>query len=391
MGEHSVIETSTVIVGASAAGLASAACLKRSGVDYILLEHGAQVAARWREHYDRLHLHTNRGLSGLPYRPMPKDFPRYPSRDQVVAYLEAYAEKLELAPRFGQEAISVEPADGCWITHTQDASYRSRYVVIATGYTRRTHLPSFPAMDAFQGAIIHSRGYRHGSAYKGQSVLVVGFGNSGGEIAIDLFEQGVRPALAVRGAVNVIPREILGIPVLAIAVYAPRFPPAVADFLFAPLVSLTVGEITTLGLRTLPYGPQQQIARDQRVPLLDVGTITHIRRGHITVYPGITRFSEAGVVFEDGRELAVDTVIMATGYRAALHDFLPAAGCVTDPSGRPLVSGRVSALPGLFFCGFHVVPTGMLREIGIEARQIATAIAGGRHTPTGWIRRRMGF
>jgi len=381
MRDHSGIAASVVIVGASAAGLASAACLKRQGVDYILLEQSERVAVRWRNHYDRLHLHTNRGLSGLPYRPMPSSYPRYPSRDQVVAYLDDYAEQFQLAPRFGQTVVSIEPRDGGWMTITKETSYSSRFVVIATGNAREPQMPSFPGMDRFRGTVLHSRDYRSGAAYRGQSVLVVGFGNSGGEIAIDLYEQGARPALAVRGAVNVIPRDVFGMPVLAIAVYAPKGPPAVSDFLFAPLISLVVGDITKLGLRTLPYGPQQQIARDRRIPLLDIGTIKHIRESHIAAYPGITRFTEAGVVFEDGRELEVGAVIMATGYRPALHDFLPAAARVTDASGSPLVSGRESPLHGLFFCGFHVAPTGMLREIGIEAQRIARAIGAGRHTP----------
>lgn len=380
MSDRAGTEASVVIVGASAAGLAVAACLKRQGVDYVLLEQGAQVAERWRTQYDRLHLHTPRQLSGLPYWPMPRHYPRYPSRDQVVAYLEEYATRFHLAPRFAQTVASVAPADGNWLTRTQEMSYYSRYVVIATGYARQPHLPSFPSMDRFQGTIVHSRDYRTGAAYRGQAVLVVGLGNSGGEIALDLYEQGARPAVAVRGAVNVIPRDLFGIPVLAIAVYAAKGPPAVNDAVFAPLISWALGDVTTLGLRKLPYGPLQQIARDRRIPLLDVGTLRQMRAGHIAVYPGIARFHEGGVVFEDGRELEVATVVLATGYRSALHDFLPVAARVTDAAGVPLVSGRESPLHGLFFCGFHVVPTGMLREIGIEAQRIATAIAAGQHT-----------
>jgi indole-3-pyruvate monooxygenase len=375
MNERSIQETNTVIVGASAAGLATAACLKKLGVDYILLEQGEQVAARWRNHYDRLHLHTNRALSVLPHHPMPANYPRYPSRDQLVAYLEDYNQTLGLAPRVGQKVVSVEQKNSGWITQTQDTTYRSRFVVIATGYARQPQMPTFPGMDEFQGTILHSRDYRSGAAYKGQSVLVVGFGNSGGEIAIDLFEQGAKPALAVRSAVNIIPRDVFGIPVLAFSVYAPKGSPAMKDFLFAPLISLLVGNIGKLGLRKLSYGPQQQIARDKRIPLIDVGTVKLIREGHIAVYPGISRFTEKSVVFEDGRELGVDTVVMATGYRPALHDFLPAAKEVIDANGVPLVSGHESKLPGLYFCGFFVSPTGMLREIGREGRQIAEAIA----------------
>ena len=151
MSAHAGADASTVIVGASAAGLATAACLQRHGVDYLLLEQGAQVAGRWRTHYDRLHLHTPRGLSGLPYRPMPPSYPRYPSRDHVVAYLEDYAAQLHLAPRFGQTVVSIEPRNGGWMICTPERAYRSRYVVIATGHARQPHRPSFPGLERFGG------------------------------------------------------------------------------------------------------------------------------------------------------------------------------------------------------------------------------------------------
>jgi cation diffusion facilitator CzcD-associated flavoprotein CzcO len=374
MTEPTTESAIVVIVGASAAGLATAACLKRSGVDYILLEQSGNVAASWRGHYNRLHLHTNRSLSGLPHHPMPRSYPRYPSRDQVVAYLEEYASALDLKPRFNQRVVSVEQDATGWITRTPDAEYRSRFVVIATGYARQPNMPDFPCQSDFRGTVIHSKQYKTGAAYKGQSVLVVGFGNSGGEIAVDLAEQGAKPALSVRHAVNVIPRDVLGIPILAISVYSPKISYWFSDMLIAPVIAATIGDIRKLGLKKLPYGPNRQMARDRRIPLIDIGTLKLIREGRIAVYGGISRFTETGVVFEDGRELTLDAVVMATGYRPALHDFLPDAARVTDASGVPSVSGGESALPGLYFCGFFVSPTGMLREIAHESQSIAAAI-----------------
>src|SRR5690606_15896178 len=141
MTEPAIESATVVIVGASAAGLATAACLKKSGLDTILLEQSASVGASWRAHDDRLHLPTPRMLSGLPHYPMPRHYPRYPARDQVVAYLEEYANALDLQPRFNQRVVSVEQDASGWITRTPDAAYRSRVVVIATGYARQPNLP----------------------------------------------------------------------------------------------------------------------------------------------------------------------------------------------------------------------------------------------------------
>jgi thioredoxin reductase len=101
----------------------------------------------------------------------------------------------------------------------------------------------------------------------------------------------------------------------------------------------------------------------------------HIKNGRIIEHGSIARFTESGVVFEDGTGLDVDAVVLATGYRPALEEFLPEWSSVCDADGRPRVSGGVTALPGLFFCGQFVSPSGMLREAGAESRRIAAAVA----------------
>ena len=94
------LSTDVVVVGSGPAGLAVGACLRRAGLDFMLLEKERALAPSWRRHYERLHLHTDRAHSGLPYFPMPKSFPRYPSREQVIEYLEAYAESVLARPAF---------------------------------------------------------------------------------------------------------------------------------------------------------------------------------------------------------------------------------------------------------------------------------------------------
>ena len=259
------------------------------------------MGAAWHRHYDRLHLHTAKAYSELPFVPFPKDYPRYPSRLQVIDYLEAYARQFQLEPRFGQQVIAARYANGRWEVQTQDTRYQAMNLVIATGYNREPYLPSWPGQASFRGTLLHSSQYRNGEPFKNQKVLVVGFGNSGGEIAIDLWEHGAQPSLAVRSPVNVIPRELFGIPILAIGIVQRKLPPRLADALNAPILRAVVGDLTRYGLRQLPRGPVTQIQRDARIPLIDVGTIKLIKRGQITVCPGIERFTEEGVIFTDGK------------------------------------------------------------------------------------------
>lgn len=367
--EESSIET--VVVGASAAGLAVGACLKQADLPFVLLEQSDRVASIWRRHYDRLHLHTTKGLSGLPFLPMPDGFPRYPSREQIVAYLEGYADKMELSPLFGEKVLSVEREAGIWVTRTEGRTWRSVNVVLATGYTRRPYLPVWPGVNAYAGKLIHSSEYDSGSRFKSRRVLVVGFGNSAGEIAIDLTEQGAQASLSVRGAVNVVPRDLFGIPILGWGLILKMLPMGLADLVSRPLVRASIGDIRDTGLQVLPYGPNTQIRKYGHIPLLDIGTVDLIRQGGIQVRPGIERFTSSGVVFAGGLEESFDAVVMATGYRPALTEFLRQTEGVLDDRGTPVASGQESSSPGLFFCGFHVSPTGMLREIGIEAKKIS--------------------
>jgi indole-3-pyruvate monooxygenase len=355
--------TDVVVVGAGPAGLACAACLTRAGVSHVLVERKTEVASAWRGHYDRLHLHTSRGYSQLPFYPMPRAYPRYPSRDQVVAYLERYVERLGLEPELGVEVRRLDPRGEGWSVQTSRGSLACRHVVVATGVNGEPNLPTWPGSETFPGPVVHSSAYTNGRELAGRRVLVVGFGNSGGEIALDLLEHGARPAVSIRGPVNVIPRDILGIPVLAIAIPLSRLPPRVADALVWPLLKLYYPSYARLGLRKAKLGPFRQIAVRNKVPLLDIGTTRAMRRGAIDVTGEIEGMHGARVSFRDGAAAEFDAIVLATGFRPRVP-----AGLDGDQAGSDARKAN------LHYCGFYVASTGMLREIGIEARRITADV-----------------
>jgi hypothetical protein len=175
--------------------------------------------------------------------------------------------------------------------------------------------------------------------------------------------------------VNVIPRELLGMPILSIGILLSKLPPKVADVINAPILRFAIGDITRYGLRKLPYGPLTQIHRDGHIPLIDIGTIKLIKNGQITVYEGIKEFTEDRVIFNDGKQAPLDALILAIGYRPEVNKFLTrVSSAVYEENGNPLSRGCEAKVPGLYFCGYYVAPTGMLREIGLEAKRISTAI-----------------
>ena len=366
--------TNTLIIGAGAAGLAAAACLGRHRIPCVILEKEQAVGSAWLNRYERLHLHTHSWFSSLPYLSFPRDFPRYPSRLQFADYLASYAKAFDLSPRFGQSVSSVTRPNDHWVTQTQDATYHSQHVVIATGYSHKPRIPSWPGQDSFPGPMLHSSSFVNGASYAGKDVLVVGFGNSAGEIAIDLHEHGAEVSMAVRNPVNIVPRDIFGLSTHIVSVMMSRLPTEVADAMSSNLRNFIVGDVTPYGLEKASIGPMTMIKRESRVPLLDIGTVDLIKNGNIKIYKGIDSFNQSEVTFVDGVKKDFDAVILATGFTTNLDAFLPEANQVVDEKGLIAAGGKESALPGLFFCGLHNAPAGLLRQIGIEARRIAKSI-----------------
>jgi cation diffusion facilitator CzcD-associated flavoprotein CzcO len=363
-----------IIVGAGPAGLACAATMQAAGLSITILEKADSVGAVWRRHYDRLHLHTDRGHSGLPGMSMPSDYPAYPSRGQMVAYLESYAAHFDIRPVFKSEVSLIHRVGARWHADTAQGPIVAPAIVIATGIADAPYRPSWPGSETFSGRLIHSGDYRNPDSFAGKRVLVVGFGNSGGEIALDLANAGIDVALAVRGPVQILPRDLLGFPILSWAILYRRLPARLVDLINAPVLRLAMGDFEKLGLRRAAKGPRQMVEEDGRVPLIDIGTLARIRDGAIKVRGGVGRFTPDGVVFGDGRAEPFDAVILATGFRPDLRRLIPDVPDVFDQHGMPLLTGQVTAAPGLYFCGQITVPTGQLREIAIEAQRIAGSV-----------------
>jgi cation diffusion facilitator CzcD-associated flavoprotein CzcO len=366
-------DAETAIIGAGPAGLACAAALKKIGRSVVVLEKADKVGSSWHHHYDRLKLHTDKRHSGLPGLPMPDHYPKYPSRDQLIAYLEDYADHHGIKPRFGMRVLGVKRGKG-WIIETDTEALTVKQAIFATGIAGWPYRPEWQGLESFSGRVLHSSEYANPKPFAACSVLVVGLGNSGGEIAMDLADAGIDVSLSVRGPVNIVPRDLFGIPVLSFAILQRLLPYAVVDTLNAPILRLAVGNLEKFGLRRPAKGPVAQIVEDRKIPLLDIGTVDRIRRGMIAVRPGIKRISGADVHFDDGARRQFDVIIQATGYRPSLRSLLPDHHDTLDVSGAPIICGRATRHAGLFFCGYIAVSTGQLREIGLEAARIAKAI-----------------
>lgn len=194
-----------VIIGAGPSGLAAAACLKQHGIPSLILEKESCLASLWRlKTYEHLRLHLPKKFCELPHVPFPQEVAVYPTKQQFISYLEAYTKDFSLAPMFGQEVHSVtyENSVGIWRVETSEFKFVCRWLIIATGENAVPAMPNIAGLEDFQGRLLHSSNYMNGAEFKGSKVLVVGCGNSGMEISLDLCNSGAQVSLVVRGKVT---------------------------------------------------------------------------------------------------------------------------------------------------------------------------------------------
>jgi cation diffusion facilitator CzcD-associated flavoprotein CzcO len=246
---------------------------------------------------------------------------------------------------------------------------------MATGIVAAPRTPSFPGRERYRGGVIHSVEYRRPDGFHGRRVLVIGVGNSGGEIASELSRAGAHVSVSVRSGANVVPLQLAGIPIQYLA-FAMRGLPTSAR----RAIASAVGKLTELR-RGKPVLPKPSHGALDSIPLIGFHLVDAIRAGRVTVRGGISEFTETGVRFSDGAEEPFDGVILATGFTAALA---PLGGLVrTDAKGFALRTDRVTSAdqPHLYFVGHTYDATGGLynirRDAGLAADRIA-ATSGSR-------------
>ncbi|MFI0914646.1 flavin-containing monooxygenase [Streptomyces abikoensis] len=367
-----------VIIGAGPSGLAAAAMLRRASVPSVVLER-ERIGASWARHYDHLALHTARRGSHLPGLPLPRRYGSWVARDDFVRYLEHYREHHRLQVRTGTAVHQVTPVPagpgGRWRVHTGDGIVAARAVVVATGRCHTPRVPDWPGLAGYGGTLLHSAHYRAPAPYRGRSVLVVGAGNSGTEIAAALAGAGAKKVwLSLRTPPNILPRDVSRWHLAGRM--TELLPLALRDRSALMTQRCALPDLTPFGVPRPRTGPFTRNAQEGNNPVLDHGFVAAVRAGRVQPVAAVTGFDGSRVNLADGSRLTPDAVIAATGYRPCLEELLPGLD-VLDDSGRPIVTGprTCAAAPHLYFAGYTNLLSGALYQAGVEARRIARAIA----------------
>jgi cation diffusion facilitator CzcD-associated flavoprotein CzcO len=367
--EPAVPSIPVIIVGAGAAGLATAACLKQRGVHSVIFEAGDDIATTWRSLYDRLHLHTIKELSGLPDYPISARAQRYLARDEFVAYLRDYARHFDLRIETRQRVARASRRDGLWVVETPQGERTAQALVSTTGIFANPDEVRYPGQEGYSGRVERAFTYREPSPYDGKRVLIIGSGNTGAEIAIDLAEHGVATSVSIRAGANVVPRELLGVPIQRWAHLIAALPPPVTRPIAAVMLRNSARRQRKAGVPR----PTEPIIGRPGVPVIGLDFLRLAKSGAIAIRPGVQSFKPEAVVFADGREEFYDVVVLATGYRPALT-YLD--GLLTLDRGQPARDGvRSTDQPDLYFVGMQYDIRGTLFNISNEAPLAAQQIA----------------
>ena len=368
-------DSEAIVIGAGFAGLGTSRELRRRGVDARVLEARDRVAEPWRSRYDSLHLNTIGWQSAAPGRRFPKGTGPYPSRDDVVAYLETYARDLPI--EYGVEALRVERNDDGWRVRTTEGEREARAVIIAAGFDREPLLPDWPGREGFEGELIHASAYRNADPYRGKDMLVVSAGNTGSEISLELRRNGAASVrTSRRSSPNIAKRWVGRLPGAYFATGISALPIPVIDQLTWVNQRVNFGDLSEYGLPKPTYGMGTNVFERAVAPVIDNGFVDAVKAGQIEIVAAVESFDGPEVVLADGRRLRPDVVIAATGYRRALDALVGHLG-VLEPNGHPSHNGPDSPpnAPGIWFTGYETLIRGQLALARRHAKRIGREAA----------------
>ncbi len=379
------------IIGAGPSGLAAAKELKARGLIFDVFDPRDRAGGIWAYDpnpgrtcaWETMHLNSPKGWYEFSDLPMPADFPDFPSRQQVAAYLDHVVDAAGLRPHLalGETVVSVALENGLWRVKTdrgRDEVYTA--VVVANGHHNEPLLPDYPGV--FQGPATHSRDYRYREAYRNKRVLVVGIGNSGSQIAVDVSLAAKEVILSMRRGVWVLPHYIRGLRV-------DKAMPAFLNHLVAAYVpAVLAGPMLSLYYRLLLGTPNKGgLPRPDHhfgsaLPTVSENLFNRIGDGRIIVKPDISGLHADAVDFRDGTRESIDAIIWCTGYRSAFP-FLQTGIHHAEGNHAPYYFRIFHPdQQGLYFMGFlQAVGWGFLPLFEAQARLVAAHIGGEYRLP----------
>lgn len=386
---HDLAALPVCIIGAGSSGVAAAKALKALQVPFDCYEIGSAIGGMWRYENDNglssayrsLHIDTSRRNLGYPDHPIPDRYPDFLSHQEVLEWLESYAQRFGIGPQIQFNCRVTQVArrgDGAWqVTLADGRSLPYRAVIVANGHLWDPRWAEFPGH--FSGEQIHAHDYRSAERFLGRRVLVVGIGNSAVDIAVDVCKSAARTHVSTRRSAWIMPKYIMGVPIdrwTAFFTRRLRLPTPVARTLVRWLAYPVLGDQSRVGIPK----PAHPIWREHAT--LSQELVPYCGHGWIRMKPNVRELRGSTVLFDDGSEEPVDCIIQATGYRTRFPFLDPTLFQLGDgvaPLYRRMLPPE---LPGLCLLGL-VQPVGpTIPLVEVQARWLACLLAGRMDLPS---------
>ncbi len=373
----------TLIIGAGLTGLATAHVLRNRGIPVTVLDASDRVAWNWQQRHPALRLNVHRKFAALPGKPAPRTDGAYLKRDTLVQYLEDYAFDLRDCIETGVLVSGVDQTSNGWRVTAGSRIFDASNVVIATGRDRSPHIPNWRGLQRFKGKVIHAANLGDVSQYDGKKVLVVGAGNSGGDLLNHLARHKPKDVrISVRHGPCIAPQRVFGFPLHRAAHLFAAMPLWMVDPAFALTQRLFFGDLRKYGLTSHSMGGGTRLATDGTAFAIDDGFVAAIKNGRFKVVGEVTEFWYDRVSFDCHRTFEPDVVICATGYKTALEPMLGHLGVLNEVGIPKYPTGEhVPALPGLWFNGFRPEFQGFFYSAAKGAQRIGNGILSEAETP----------
>lgn len=338
----------SIVIGAGQSGLATAYYLKKEGLKYLVLEKSKQTAGSWPLYYDSLKLFSPVQYSSLPGLRFQGDINHYPTKTEVISYLNTYIQNFELNIATGKTVTEVLKAQELFLIKTEEGElFKAKTIISATGSFDSPNLPKIMGTESFAGEMIHSSQYYNPERYANKRVIVVGAGNSAVQIAYELRKTS-QITLATRNPIKFIPQTILGKDI---------------HYWF-----------NLIGLDYFPYGKNLSLNNSVLDRNLYKRAVNNNNPDRRDMFVSIKK---DGVIWGSGEEEKVDTIIFATGYNPNVK-YLHALPETLDEKGVPVQKEGVSTSnKGLFYVGLpgqRSFSSATLRGVGKDAKYIVNKV-----------------
>lgn len=375
------------VIGAGAAGMSALNTLLQAGYSVDCFEKSDVVGGHWNTDYDALHLITSRDQTHFEDFPMPADYPHFPRRDQIVDYLHSYSRERGLSAHisFNTEVLSVTPVEGegpvgsrGWVVTTTLGSETYEGVLVANGHLWDKKVPDVPGH--FAGPQIHSGDYQNVGDIEGNRVLVVGAGNSGCDLAVDVAQHRFEADIVVRHGAYFQPKMYFGRPRSELA-FMQDFTAEEQDLIARLLARVSIGQNSDYP--GLPV-PQHHSLAEGATVVNDL-LLYWIHHGRVGVVGhGIERFDGNTVHFADGSSRDYDTILYATGFHSTLPFLSDSLVARSNTAPVRYAGGIIPAgLEKLYYIGM-IAPRGpQIPVYGVQAKIVARMLSLHEAAPDG--------